>query len=50
MEHGGDEHDPMRYLQAVESVTGQRLTRIAASIEARPCVGCLGTVDPEIFD
>ncbi len=50
MEFAEQDIDPMLYLHAVQSVTRDDTTRIAARIAPRPCVGCLGAVEVDIFE
>jgi predicted Zn-dependent peptidase len=49
MEYGDHDVDPMAHLTAVESVTREDLSEMAALVEPGPCVGCVGPVTPNDF-
>lgn len=49
MEYGDHEVDPLLHLHEIQSITGSELADLAARIEPRPCVGCVGPVTAADF-
>jgi predicted Zn-dependent peptidase len=50
MQYGEAEFDPMLHLDGIESVTREDLAEAFAGIAHGPCVGCVGAVDPSVFE